>query len=237
MRISYFYELKNIQEKLRNYSNFVIKPSSGSGGNGIIVINDYKDDVWISVSSKKYDFADITKHVADIIFGVYSFGLNDTAIIEERIIQNEQISKISPYGLADVRVINYKGQNVKAMLRIATLSSGGKANLHQGGIGVAIDLKSGVSFNAQQERQDIKYHPDTGISLLNVKVPYWKELLSLCEKTAKAIPMEYLGIDVAIGENGPLILEVNARPGIEIQNISHSGMLKDLNKIDYKGLA
>ncbi len=232
LTVSYFYELKNLEKEFRKLNSFVIKPSNGSGGNGIVVITDYKDGKWFSISGKELSFKAIKKHIADIIFGVYSFGLNDTAIVEERILQNDLITTLSPLGLADVRMINYKGRNLRAMLRIATVASDGKANLHQGGIGVAIDLDSGITFAAQIDKDDISHHPDTDVNLLDINIPYWKELSALCEDTAKVIPMEYLGIDIALSTKGPVILEVNARPGIEIQNISQEGMIKALLEID-----
>lgn len=231
LTISYFYELQQLEAVLPNYSSFVIKPSSGSGGNGIAVISEYRNGKWISLGGREYGFDDIKKHISDIIFGVYSFGLSDTAIIEERIVQDKDIEKLSPLGLADVRVINYNGVNTRAMLRIATKNSNARANLHQGGIGVSVNIVNGKTVFAQIDKDDITHHPDTGVKLLDVEIPYWSEILKLCEKCASVIPMEYLGIDVAIGENGPLILEVNARPGLEIQNVSHEGMIEDLNKI------
>lgn len=233
--VSYFYELQKLEASLRKHSSFVIKPSCGSGGNGIVVISDYREGVWISVGGTEYTYGAIKKHIADIIFGVYSFGLNDSAIIEERIIQNEKISQLSPYGLADIRMINYKGSNIKAMLRIATMASDGRANLHQGGIGVAVDLASGNTFTAQMSGEDISHHPDTDVPLLDVGVPYWSQLLRLCEEISEVIPMGYLGIDIAMSEDGPIILEVNARPGIEIQNISHEGMRESLSAVDAGG--
>ena len=232
--VSYFYELNNLEDELKKHKNFVIKPASGSGGNGIIVISGYSDGMWISISSKKYSFEKIKKHIADIIFGVYSFGLSDTAIIEERIFQHKTITHLSPQGLADIRMINYKGINVKAMLRIATKESDGKANLHQGGIGVAIDIKKGNTFLAQIDGSDVTHHPDTDICLIDVSIPFWKDICTLCEETASLIPMGYLGIDIALSENGPVVLEVNARPGIEIQNVSDEGMLGLLHEIDRK---
>jgi len=232
--IGYFYELKELESSLKNYSSFVIKPSCGSGGNGIIVISNFKDNVWISVSGKEYTFTDIKKHISDIIFGVFSFGIDDRAIIEERIIQDAYISKLSPHGLADIRMINYQGTNAKAMLRIATKASDGKANLHQGGIGVAIDIQSGHTFSAQIDRENISLHPDTGVKLLDVQIPNWEELLHLCENVSKIIPLSYLGIDIALSDKGPIVLEVNARPGIEIQNISNTGMLEVLTDINLR---
>lgn len=232
MTASYFYELNQIEERLRSLSSFVIKPASGSGGNGIVVISDYHDNEWISVSNKHYTLEDIKKHIADIIFGVYSFGLNDTAIIEERIVQNSFISQLSPQGLADIRVISYKGSNVRSMLRIATIASDGRANLHQGGVGVAIDLETGKTYSASMGGEEISSHPDTGMMLLGVTIPHWDELMHLSEAVAKAIPLGYLGIDIALSEEGPVVLEVNARPGIEIQNVCNGGLRESLCSID-----
>jgi len=236
LSISYFYELQQLEEQLRTLSSFVIKPASGSGGNGIVVIVAYEDSSWISISGKLYTFEMIKKHIADTIFGVFSFGLNDTAIVEERVIQDDSITELSPQGLADIRMINYRGENVKAMLRIATEASDGKANLHQGGVGVAIDLQSGKSFSAQIERENVSHHPDTAVALLDVTIPYWSELITLCEEVAKVIPMDYLGIDIAISDKGPVILEVNARPGIEIQNVSDEGMIASLKSIEGRAI-
>ncbi len=235
LAISFFYQLVELEEGLRHYSSFVIKPSSGSGGNGIMVISGYRDGYWISVGGKHYTFQEIKKHIADIIFGVYSFSMNDTAIIEERIVQNSVVSELSPHGLADIRMINYRGCNVKAMLRIATIASDGRANLHQGGIGVSIDLLTGKTLAARIGSEDITNHPDTGIGLLGIEIPQWEAVRSLCEAASKAIPLDYLGIDIALSENGPVILEVNARPGIEIQNVAGEGLREKLSEIDRRG--
>lgn len=232
LTVSYFYELTQIEDTLRNLKSFVIKPASGSGGNGIVVIGRYHENEWITVSEKHYSLEDIKKHIADIIFGVYSFGLNDTAIIEECIVQNNHIAQLSPQGLADIRVISYKGSNVRAMLRIATIASEGRANLHQGGVGVAIDLESGRTYSASMNGEEISCHPDTGVTLLGVTIPYWDELMQLSEAVAKAIPLGYLGIDIALSEAGPVVLEVNARPGIEIQNVCKEGLREGLCDID-----
>ena len=104
--------------------------------------------------------------------------------------------------------------------------------MHQGCVGVAIYLSDGSTFSAQIAREDVTHHPDTDVALLGVSIPFWEERFALCEKTAKVIPMDYLGIDIALSEKGPVILEVNARPGIEIQNISNEGMIDVLSEID-----
>jgi len=230
----YFYHLLNLQTDLEPYSSFVIKPAGGKGGGGILVIvgrsndnsnDNSNDDVyWTGINGKKYSLEFIRKHISDIIFGVYSFGLSDTAIIESRIEQHQTIEPLSPYGLADVRIIVEKHNPIMAMIRLATINSHGTANLHQGAIGVGIDLQTGVTNNASLNGEFISTHPDNQTPLIGLTIPHWSELLKISTKIATAMPLKYLGIDLAISGAGPVVLEVNVRPGIEIQNVNGFGM-------------
>lgn len=228
---SYFYELRNLKQDLSAYREFVIKPAQGSGGGGIIVITDYAEGHWISVSGKRYTLEDLTKRISDILFGIYSFGLSDTAIIEERLIQHPEMDVLSPYGLADIRVIMYRHHPVLSMTRLPTRASDGKANLHQGAVGVGIDITSGLTRHAIHKGQPAAVHPDTGVALINRVIPHWTEALSISRRAAEAVPLKYLGIDIAITTTGPKVLEINVRPGIEIQNANHQGLREILDPI------
>ncbi len=224
LSFSYFYELNSLSEKLKALTSFVIKPAQGSGGNGIIVIKAKEGEHFISISGKRYTLKALKEHIANIIFGVFSLGMNDTAIIEERLTPHSKLLDLNHKGLSDIRIIYFKQKAILAMLRLATSASDGKANLHQGGIGVGIELKSGITRYAQIKRQNISHHPDNGAPLLERQLPDWEALLRLSKKAAQKIPLDYLGIDIALSAKGPIILEVNARPGIEIQNVNAQGM-------------
>lgn len=228
---SYFYELRNLEDDLGAYDDFVIKPAQGSGGNGIIVIVGRKDGDWVSISGKVYRAFDLRKHISDIIFGIYSFDLGDRAIIESRIVQHAEMSALSPLGLADVRIIMCDNMPVMSMTRIPTQQSDGKANLHQGALGVAIDIVSGVTTHAQFLGQPADKHPDTGIPVLGRTIPFWVEVIELAGRAAQAVPLKYLGVDISISPDGPLLLEINVRPGLEIQNVNDRGMLPVLQAI------
>jgi len=224
----YFYQLRQLGSDLDAFDKFVIKPASGHGGNGIKVIVDKDSDGWYDANGKCNNLDAIRKHIYDIVFGVYSFDLHDTAIIEQLIIQHQSISHISPFGLADVRVITCRHEPVLAMLRVPTKASGGKSNLHQGAIGVGVRIDDGVSINAIMNGQLVSAHPDTGIGLVNVQIPGWREILEICQSVAREMPLKYLGFDIGLSERGPVILELNVRPGIEIQNANMLGMRKIL---------
>jgi len=232
----YFYNLLSLRTDLEPYSSFVIKPAGGKGGGGILVIASRGDDssgvYWIGVNGKKYSLEYIRKHISDIIFGVYSFGLNDTAIIEARIEQHSIIDPLSPYGLADVRIIVKKHSPIIAMIRVTTKSSNGTANLHQGAVGVGINLQTGVTNNASLNGEFINTHPDNQSPLIGLTIPYWSDLLNISTKIAAAMPLKYLGMDLAISGAGPVVLEVNVRPGIEVQNVNGFGMRTFLESDD-----
>jgi alpha-L-glutamate ligase-like protein len=220
----HLFEMIRLEQDIAPCTDFVIKPAQGSGGSGIVVIKEGRSPEWTSISGKPYNLTHIRKQISDIIFGVYSFDQADCAIIEERIQQHPEMEYLSPLGLADIRVILLQSEPVLAMSRVATSSSDGKSNLHQGAIGIGIDMQTGHTFNAIQQGKPIQHHPDTGISLLGHTLPYWEEVVDISRRAAQAVPLEYLGVDICIGERGPLLVEINVRPGLEIQNANITGM-------------
>ncbi len=231
----YFYQLGSLGRDLERYSDFVIKPAQGSGGSGIIVIVGRKGRDWVGISGKVYTLYDLKKHISDIIFGVHSFDLGDHAIIESRITQHPDMQELSPLGLADVRIIMCDEVPVMSMTRVPSRQSEGKANLHQGAIGVSIDIASGMTTQAQFLGQPIDRHPDSGIPLLGRTVPFWPEVIGLALRAARAVPLKYLGVDISISPDGPQLLEINVRPGLEIQNVNGRGMLPVLEAAENGG--
>jgi len=231
---SHFFELRQLESDLLAYQQFVIKPASGSGGGGILVIEKRVKNGFITVGGDYYSLQAIQKHIADILFGIYAFGLSDQAIVEEKIQQHNSINALSPQGLADVRIIINKDKVIQAMIRLATKNSKGTANLHQGAIGVGINIITGRSCNASLEGKFITQHPDTDVHLIDIKIPHWQKILATATQVAKRCPLKYIGADIALAQNGPVLLEINARPGIEIQNANGDGMrdLLEFNVMD-----
>lgn len=227
---SQFYELRALRQDLEGMSEFVIKPSQGSGGGGIIVIAGRDGGAWRSIGGRLWSFERLRKHIADILFGVYCYGGDDEAIIEERVVQHEAMNRLSPLGLADVRLIVFRGRPVLAMSRIPTRRSDGRANLHQGAVGVGIEMPTGTTSSASLAGRPVVEHPDTGAPLVGASIPCWNEILSLGRQTAAAVPLKYIGVDIVVSASGPLLLEINARPGLEIQNANLTGLRALLNR-------
>jgi alpha-L-glutamate ligase-like protein len=124
-----------------------------------------------------------------------------------------------------------------AMLRLPTKASGGRANLHQGGIGAGVDLDTGVTTRAVMLNHLADRHPDTGLSLVGLRVPYWPQILEMARRVSAAVDLGYLGVDIVVDrDEGPLLLEANARPGLAIQIANGQGLLGRLEAIE-QGLA
>ena len=124
-----------------------------------------------------------------------------------------------------------------AMLRLPTRESGGRANLHQGAVGVGINLAEGVTSTAICHDTPINEHPDYGTNLAGLRLPNWNRLMTLAASCQQIAGLGYLGVDIVLDEQlGPLILELNARPGLAIQLANRSGLANMLHSIDRIGV-
>jgi alpha-L-glutamate ligase-like protein len=229
------YEFRNLRG-INVLEDFVIKPANGAMGRGILVISKKtpEPDVWKKITGDKLTLSDIRYHVSNILAGLYSLGgASDRAFAEYCVKSHEVFFKISYHGVPDVRVVLYRAKPVMCMLRLPTIESEGKANLHQGSVGVGVDMKSGRIFGGVHNGRFINVHPDTGVSLEGIEIPFWEEMLRISEKIAGIFDFGYFGVDFAIDRSlGPLVLELNARPGLNIQIANREGILKRLKEVD-----
>ncbi|MEN0005649.1 MAG: sugar-transfer associated ATP-grasp domain-containing protein, partial [Bacteroidota bacterium] len=211
-------------ESVQGYSKLAIKPANGRGGGGIKILKKNPQGQWMS-SGQPISDTQIFKHFADIIMGVYSLGSRDRVLIEYCIEPHPFFHEIYPAGVPDFRVILLKHRPIMAMLRLPTDRSDGKANLHQGGLGIGIDLDTGTLQQAYDGQAYYDVHPDTQQPIKDRPIPHWDAIVTLSIQTAKAFPLAYLGIDIVIDKSlGPLVMEINVRPGLGIQLANQKGL-------------
>lgn len=224
--IEHQFQIKMISERLKMRDSFVIKPAQGSGGRGILVVTKRNDDLFVKAGGLQIDSREVQRHVSNILAGLYSLGgRNDSAMIEALIDFDPVLTGYSVNGVPDIRVIVFRGVPVMAMIRCATTLSDGKANLHQGAVGVGIDIGTGQSVCAVQHNQVISQHPDTGVVFERLQIPQWQQVLDLAASCANMTGLDYLGADVVLDRlRGPMLLELNARPGLAIQVANQAGL-------------
>lgn len=225
--------VRELQAMLKPYQDFVIKPAQGSGGDGILVIADRAREKYRSITGVIVDQTELDHHVFNILSGLYSLGGQpDEAMIEYRVQFDASFETISYLGVPDIRIIVFQGVPVMAMMRLPTRLSGGKANLHVGGIGVGIDMAAGVTLSGVWRQEVITEHPDTAVPIHGFPIPRWETLLEMAAHCAEITGLGYLGVDLVLDRfKGPLLLELNARPGLGIQIANRAGLIPRLELI------
>jgi len=222
-----------IEKNLEGHGAFVIKPTRGSGGKGVLVIDGRSGRGYAKPSGNLLTGDEIRHHVSNILAGLFSLGgQRDCALVEYRVRPAKVMTDISYQGAPDIRIVMLHGYPVMAMLRAATRESDGRANLHQGALGIGIDIASGRSVRAVHHGKPVTRHPDLDIDLIGIQMPGWDKILDIAVTCQEMTGLGYLGVDLMIDEKiGPLMIEVNARPGLAIQMANGVGLLSRLEPV------
>jgi alpha-L-glutamate ligase-like protein len=225
--VNYLFEIDQFLEQLQQYRSFAMKPVQGSGGKGILVISGRDGDAFVKSSGMKVDAEYIRQHICNALAGLYSLGgRNDRVMVEALIDFDQTLEPYSFEGVPDIRVIVYQGVPLMAMMRCSTHESDGKANLHQGAVGVGLDIASGQSVCAVRHGALVSVHPDTAASFRELKVPHWQGVVELAASCNELTGLGYIGADIVLDSKvGPMLLELNARPGLSIQVANQAGLL------------
>ncbi len=228
------HEITTIGKLLQNLNGFAIKPSKGSGGKGILVIKGQSQKGFIKSSGQLIGYEDIKRHLSNILAGLHSLGGSpDSAVIESLIKPAPMLEGISFQGVPDIRIVVFSGYPVMAMIRCATSDSDGKANLHQGAVGIGLNIRDGRALSAIQFEQPLTHHPDTHKPLYEVQIPHWDDFLLMAARCYEMTGLGYMGADLVLDENsGPMLLELNARPGLAIQVANQQGLLPRLQMVE-----
>ncbi len=244
MAVPELYGIISNQRQVREFAgivgdreSFVIKPAQGSGGDGILVVigrSQRRRDTYRLSNGVRITEAEIAHHISNIVSGQYSLSGNpDKALIEYCVQFDPVFADLSYQGVPDIRVIVYRGYPTMAMVRLPTQASGGKANLHQGAVGAGVDMSTGETLTGVLENEIVDEHPDTGTLIAGLRIPQWDFILQLAARGYDVTDLGYLGVDIVVDRDlGPLILEMNVRPGLSIQIANCIGLTSRLARID-----
>lgn len=234
------HQIKKFDQLMEAYTDFVIKPARGAGGDGIVVITDKVFGRYRQINGRLLTNNEISYHLSCLLSGAYSLGGHpDYALIERRVIVDPVFAAVSHEGVPDIRIITLLGYPAMAMVRLPTRLSGGKANLHQGAIGAGVNIGTGQTLGGVFHNDAIDYHPDTMQPIVDIQVPFWDTILEIAASCYELTGLGYLGVDIVLDKAlGPVMLELNARPGLNIQIANREGALRRYRAIEaqaYKG--
>lgn len=227
------HEIEELHAKIKDRDQFVVKPAHGSGGDGILVITGRRGDKYRRSNGGFISRDEFDHHLSNTLSGLFSLGGQPDHVLVEYCVQFDPVfDNVSYKGVPDVRIIVFLGYPVMAMIRLPTRLSDGKANLHQGAIGVGIDIPTGLTKRGVWGNEPVKEHPDTEHSIVGLSIPRWDELLLIAARAYELSCLGYVGVDIVLDRNlGPLILELNARPGLAIQIANGNGLAHRLRAI------
>ena len=227
-------QVRELHARLRGRKDFVIKPARGTGGEGVLVVTGkYKDSYRMANGALKTR-KEVDLHVSNILGGIYSLGgESDRAMVEYRVQLDPLFESVAYQGVPDIRIVVFLGVPVMSMVRLPTRLSEGRANLHQGAIAAGIDIGTGATLTAVFRNDILREHPDTGNDVTGIRIPGWERLLELAASCYELTGMGYQGVDIVLDKDkGPMILELNARPGLNIQIANRSGLLPRLHLVE-----
>jgi len=227
-------DVARLRDKLVAQGEFVVKPARGAGGSGIVLVTGVDNVGFVKSSGRHVSWEDLAFHFSDVLSGIFSLGgAVDVAIVESLIHPDPIFAEVSFRGVPDIRIIVYRGVPVMSMVRLPTKASDGKANLHRGAIGAGIDIATGRTLKAVRRSRIITHHPDTGKSVAGIEIPFWETMLLIAATAKDLTGLGYLGVDLVIDrDRGPVLLELNVRPGLAIQLANGAGLLERVTRVD-----
>jgi hypothetical protein len=205
-----------------------IKPRFGLGGRGIVVFTRSEGGQFLNEEAQVLDYS---YFISELKEGFY--------IVQEGMVQHPELNEVYAHSVNTFRVftecVNGEARVLYALFR---MGSGGQQidNASSGGMYLKIDAETGLlaehAYNTG--RRTFTSHPDTGFVFKNAKIEAWNEAKAFALATTKKFrEIKYMGWDIAFSPDGPVVIELNNAPGLNILQDCYGGLAKDL-KIDPK---
>lgn len=202
---------KSVLEFIKNHKKFIAKPSDGQCGKGIKIIE--------------------TKYYKNIEAILKYLKKNKLDLIEELVVQNYEINQINKSSVNTIRIVtiyNKKVYFIGACFRIG--NNNFVDNFESGGMTARIDVDSGKVIGPAIDKIGKIYyaHPVTKKKIIDFQIPYYKETLKMIKEMVKITPtIRYVGWDIAITNDGPVLIEANPLPGSQITQMPYPNYKKE----------
>lgn len=181
-----------------------------------------------STAGKGVRIFDISNHAGDFLidgvkittFVEAHFNENSYLYFEDFIVQHNAISSISPSGVNTIRMITLIDNNgaVAIIGSVFRISVNCKIdNYSAGNLAAEINKETGVVITGGIRKRSScdkyhDYHPVTGKPILGFTIPFWEEVKAMILEASLVVPeVRSIGWDIAITDQGPVIIEGNSK--------------------------
>lgn len=156
-------------------------------------------------------------------------------ILQESIDQHPEMSKLNPSSVNTIRLATFNNLSARPELISAILRIGREGNIVDnvmaGGLFVGVDLDTGrlndYAFTELEHGGHIySCHPDTDVEFRNIIIPYFRDVKKIALKAATLISSKFMGWDIAITSNGPLLVEANHSIHLGLFDVTYGGLRK-----------
>lgn len=197
--------LEETKKFIKNHEYFMSKPYDGLGGEEVR-----------KVYSK--DIKNIEKY--------YNECKENRIFLEEVVSQNKELNRLCPASCNTIRIMTFNNHGKPEILWAGLrIGNGVNAvdNFHAGGMATEIDLSTGCLTKPalNKDLKEFTHHPKTNVKIQGFKIPYFAEVKEMVKKASlRSDKILVVGWDVAITDNGPLIIEGNRRPGFDVVQVA-----------------
>ncbi|WP_179862085.1 sugar-transfer associated ATP-grasp domain-containing protein [Longibacter salinarum] len=235
VRVASEKEIRDAWSTIQDLRSFVLKRVDGRGESKTLVLEREEmgtSTVWRSATGQVLTAQDVQRYMAHLVTGGSRDAEDGQVVVEYRVTVDDMFYQIYPRGLSYISVITYQGEPKFAMVVVPTDASKGRADIDQGALGVGVDIATGKMHPAYDSEGFLAEHPDTYSSIEGVRIWRWEQLLDLAKKTASALPFDYLSMDLVVdAHRGPLVMNVDSRPPVDVQGLSARGLHELLSEI------
>ena len=193
---------EELQQLCKKSSTIFAKPISAFGGTGVEQI----------VTDESTDFEALVSRLRE----------GKQYLVEQAVVQHEALNKLCPSSVNTLRIvtlnINDKSHFLYALLRVGS-GNNHVDNISSGGMYTLIGDDGVLHFPAFCDKTGLYYdaHPVTGTAYQGFTVPMFQQAIDICLKAAQIKPgLAYIGWDVAITPDGPVLIEGNILPGYDM---------------------
>ena len=163
----------------------------------------------------------------------YEEAVAKKACLEELVVQHPAWEALCPGCVNTMRVITGAAKGQSWLIFAATRVGSGTSvadNFHMGGSAVLIDMETGkLTGNGIDKKLNEHECSATGVRYDGYQVPFWEEIKKLCLDAALVNDqIHFVGWDVAVTPNGPLLIEGNRGSGFDLPQVLAKRGLKDM---------